>query len=452
MAKGLLDLDLQHVWHPCSQMKDYEQFSPLVIKRAAGGYLELANGKKIIDAISSWWCKSLGHGHPRLKKALRQQMENFEHVIFSNTTNRIIVELSQRLTSLMTGLDKVFYAGDGSCAIEIAMKMSLHSRIIEGEQQRTKYIALQNGYHGETAGALSVSYVGLYRAPYTAILFEPYFIAPIPYILNTQDPKWEDCASQWKIIERSLEPYAETATAILVEPIVQGTGGMKIYSQNFLARLSQWAKANHVHLIADEIMTGIARTGKMLACEHAKIVPDFVCLSKGLTSGWLPFSAVLTHNEMYRVFYDDYQTGKAFLHSHTYSGNVLAASIALETLDIIREENICEKATLLGEVMLEKMNAVAQKTGRLINVRGIGALVAADLIPDPTRPRLGYEIYQEAINQGALMRPLGNTLYWLPPLNSDVRLIEELESITTNAILFQTTNKPHTSEITPKMS
>ncbi|MFW0072642.1 MAG: adenosylmethionine--8-amino-7-oxononanoate transaminase [Coxiella-like endosymbiont] len=442
--KKLLNLDSQHIWHPCSQMKDYEQFNPLVVKRAAGSYIELANEKKVIDAISSWWCKSLGHGHPRLQKALQQQMENFEHVIFSNTTNQIIVELSQRLASLMKGLNKVFYAGDGSCAIEIAMKMSLHSRIIKGEQQRTKFIALKNGYHGETAGALSVSCVGLYRAPYTAMLFEPYFITPIPYVLNTQDPQWEDCSSQWRIVERSLEPYAETATAILVEPIVQGAGGMKIYSQNFLAHLSQWAKVHHIHLIADEIMTGIGRTGKMLACEHAKIIPDFICLSKGLTSGWVPFSAVLTHNEMYHVFYDDYQTGKAFLHSHTYSGNALAASIALETLNIIREENICEKAILLGKAMLEKMNAVAQKTGQLTNVRGIGAVAAADLIPDLTRPRLSYEIYQEAINQGALLRPLGDTLYWLPPLNSDLTLIEELENITTNAILLQTTKKSNT--------
>ena len=442
--KKLLNLDSQHIWHPCSQMKDYEQFNPLVVKRAAGSYIELANEKKVIDAISSWWCKSLGHGHPRLQKALQQQMENFEHVIFSNTTNQIIVELSQRLASLMKGLNKVFYAGDGSCAIEIAMKMSLHSRIIKGEQQRTKFIALKNSYHGETAGALSVSCVGLYRAPYTAMLFEPYFITPIPYVLNTQDPQWEDCSSQWRIVERSLEPYAETATAILVEPIVQGAGGMKIYSQNFLAHLSQWAKVHHIHLIADEIMTGIGRTGKMLACEHAKIIPDFICLSKGLTSGWVPFSAVLTHNEMYHVFYDDYQTGKAFLHSHTYSGNALAASIALETLNIIREENICEKAILLGKAMLEKMNAVAQKTGQLTNVRGIGAVAAADLIPDLTRPRLSYEIYQEAINQGALLRPLGDTLYWLPPLNSDLTLIEELENITTNAILLQTTKKSNT--------
>lgn len=445
--RELLDLDLQHIWHPCSQMKDYEQFNPLVIKRASGSYIELTNGKKIIDAISSWWCKSLGHGHPRLKKALQQQVENFEHVIFSNTTNQVIVELSQRLASLMTGLNKIFYAGDGSCAIEIAMKMSLHSRIIKGEQKRTKFIALENSYHGETTGALSVSYVDLYRAPYKAMLFEPYFITPVPYVLNTQDHQWEDCSNQWQIVERSLEPYAEAATAILVEPIVQGAGNMKIYSQNFLARLSRWAKANNIHLIADEIMTGIGRTGKMLACEHAKIIPDFICLSKGLTSGWMPFSVVLITNEIYRVFYDDYKTGKAFLHSHTYSGNVLAASIALETLNIIREENICEKATILGKTMLEKMNAVAQKTGQLVNVRGIGALVAADLIPNLTHPpRLGYEIYKEAINQGALLRPLGNTLYWLPPLNSDLTLIEELENITTNTILSQTTKKSNISK------
>ncbi|AAO90529.1 adenosylmethionine--8-amino-7-oxononanoate transaminase [Coxiella burnetii] len=427
-------LDSQHVWHPCSQMKDYEQFKPLIIKKAYGSYIELSNGQKIIDAISSWWCKSLGHNHPKLKEALKQQLEKFEHVIFANTTNEIIVALSQQLAALLPGLNKVFYAGDGSCAVEIAMKMSLHSRIIQGNKKRKKFIALKNSYHGETVGALSVSDVGLYRAPYSTMLFEPYFIESIPYVLNTQAPEWNDCSAHWDTVERLFEPHAETATAILVEPIVQGASGMKIYSQDFLARLFQWAKNNHIHFIADEIMTGIGRTGKMLACEHAGIIPDFVCLSKGLTSGYLPFSAVLTSDEIYQLFYDDYQTGKAFLHSHTYSGNALAAAVALATLKVFSEEKICARAHKLGKFMLEKMTQVAQETGQLENVRGIGALVAADLIPQPGRLRLGYEVYQEAVKQGVLLRPIGNTLYWLPPLNIDFDLIEVLQKVTKNAI------------------
>ncbi|WP_264435452.1 adenosylmethionine--8-amino-7-oxononanoate transaminase [Coxiella endosymbiont of Dermacentor marginatus] len=427
-------LDLKHIWHPCSQMKDYEKFKPLVIKSALGSHIELQNGKKLIDAISSWWCKSLGHNHPSLKIALKQQLEKFEHAILANTTHEVIVELSRQLSTLMPPLNKVFYAGDGSCAVEVAMKMSLHSRIITGDKKRTKFIALKNSYHGETAGALSVSDLGLYRSPYTAILFEPFFISEIPYVSNSSVDLWHNCAHQWKVIECSLEPYAEIATAVILEPIVQGAAGMKIYSQDFLSRLSKWTKMHNIHLIADEIMTGIGRTGKMLACEHAQIIPDFVCLSKGLTSGWLPFSTVLTHEEIYNYFYDVYETNKAFLHSHTYSGNALGASVALATLQTIDKENLCEKATALSKILYKNMSIVSEKTGQLVNIRNIGAIVAADLQHDPVYPRLGYEIYREAVKLGALLRPLGNTIYWLPPLNIECSLIEELRDITINAI------------------
>ncbi|AJC50613.1 adenosylmethionine-8-amino-7-oxononanoate aminotransferase [Coxiella endosymbiont of Amblyomma americanum] len=426
-------LDLKHIWHPCSQMKDYEKFKPLIIKSALGSYIELQNGKKLIDAISSWWCKSLGHNHPLLKTALRKQLERFEHVIPVNTTHEVIVELSCKLAELMPSLTKIFYAGDGSCAVEIAMKMSLHSRIITGDKKRTKFIALKNSYHGETIGALSVSDLGLYRSPYATMLFKPFFIIDIPYVANTNSAQWYDCASQWKTIEHSLEPYTENTTAVIVEPIVQGAVGMRIYSKNFLFRLSQWTKKHNIHLIADEVMTGIGRTGKMLACEYANIIPNFVCLSKGLTSGWLPFSAILTSEEIYNYFYDDYETDKAFLHSHTYSGNALGASVALATLKILYKENLCKRVSVLEKILYENMKVVAKSTDQLINVRNIGAIVAADL-RHRFYPRLGYEICQEAIKLGALLRPLGNTIYWLPPLNIELPLIEELRDITIDAI------------------
>ncbi len=430
----LIDRDLRHLWHPCSQMKDYETFKPLIVESASGSYLELQNGKKLIDAVSSWWCKSLGHGHPRLKQALYQQIEKFEHVILANTTNEVIVKLSEQLATLTPTLDKVLYASDGSCVVEAAMKMSLHARQIAGDQQRTKFIALSNGYHGETAGAMSVSDLGLYKDPYKTLLSDCHFIENIPYVSGPTDPLWHDCRDSWEKIVTVLEPYSENATALIVEPIIQGAGNMKIYSADLLKRLRQWTQQHNIHLIADEIMTGIGRSGKMLACEHADIVADFVCLSKGLTSGWLPLSVMLTSDAMYQLFYDDYASGKAFLHSHTYSGNALAASIASEVLTLFNEQPLCRQASELGDVMLCAMQQVAQQTQRLQNVRGVGAMVAADLICEQPNRRLGYEVYQKAVELGALLRPLGNTIYWLPPLNTTKTTVDELQQITQQAI------------------
>lgn len=430
---GAPQLDKLHIWHPCSQMKDYEQFPPLVIKRACGSYIELADGKKILDAISSWWCKSLGHSHPKLKKALMKQMDQFEHVIFANTTHETIANLSQVLGNLMPGLRKTFYVGDGSCAVEITMKMSVHYHFLTGKPQKTKFIALKNGYHGETCGALSVSDLGLYRDPYRSMLFEPTLIEPL-YVSGVDDPAWHDSQAHWEKIEPILQQQCEVTTAIIFEPILQGAGGMKVYSQDFLSRLERFAKKNDVHLIADEIMTGIGRTGKILSCEHAMIKPDFICLSKGLTSGWMPFSAVLTTDQIYQAFYDDYEKGKSFLHSHTYSGNALGASLALATLNVIQDERLCERSNQLQTIMRNFMQDISKQTGLLTNIRGIGALVAADLTANDLPTRAGYKLYQEAIRLGALLRPLGNTIYWLPPLNIKDEELSKLKEITFHAI------------------
>lgn len=430
---SIKDLDRQYIWHPCSQMKDYEQFQPLIVERASGSYIELSDGHKVLDAISSWWCKSLGHNHPRLVNALIKQVEKFEHVIFANTTHQAIATLSELLGNLMPELSKVFYAGDGSCAVEIAMKMSLHYNLLQGKSQKTKFIALENGYHGETSGALSVSDLGLYRDPYRPILFTPTFIEPL-YVSGDNDPAWIDSQTHWETIEPILQKHHKATTAIIVEPIVQGAGGMKIYSQDFLAKLARFAKENDIHLIADEIMTGIGRTGKMLACEHAQIQPDFVCLSKGLTSGWVPFSAVLTSEKIYSAFYDDYEQGKSFLHSHTYSGNALGASIALETLKIIQTKRLCERATCIQEIMQNHMHSIAKQTGLLTNIRGIGALLAADLDTNDLPNRAGYKLYQEAVRLGALLRPLGNTIYWMPPLTITDEELLQLKAITLQAM------------------
>ncbi len=427
------NIDHCNLWHPCSQMKDYETFKPLVVNRAYDSYIELSNGKNIIDAISSWWCKSLGHNHPTLKKALISQLERFEHVILANTTNDLIVRLSQELTHLAPHLNKVFYASDGASAIEIALKMSLHSRVIQGNHKRKRFIALKNGYHGESIGALSVSDIGVCRDPYSSLLFSPHLI-DAPYVSGPDDAIWDYATAHWLKVEASLEPFRETATAIILEPILQGAGGMKVYSQDFLTKLANWAKENDIHLIADEVMTGIGRTGKMLACEHANIKPDFVCLGKGLTSGWMPMSAVITTNEVYNIFYDDYETGHTFLHSNTFAGNALAASVALATLSIIKQDALDNRANQLQQMMMQNLRSVAEKTQKIHNLRGIGAMVAADLMTDDKHQRLGYHVYHEAVKRGALLRPIGNTIYWLPPLTITESTLTDLKDITIEAI------------------
>jgi adenosylmethionine---8-amino-7-oxononanoate aminotransferase len=430
----LITRDLQTIWHPTSQMKDYEIFKPLMIKKAYGSYLECEDGRRIIDAISSWWCKSLGHQHPRLKQALKEQLEYFEHVILANTTNEVIVECSEKLSQLCKSLNKVFYASDGACVVEIAMKMSLQMRHIQGEKKRTKFMALSNGYHGDTFAAMSVSDIGSFRSPFESALMDVQFINTIPYVNNRHDPLWHDCSEVWPMIEKQLNQNGEDVTAIIVEPIVQGAGHMKLYSQDFLKRLRRWTAQHGIHLIADEIMTGFYRTGTELACNHADIEPDFLCLSKGLTSGWLPFSAVLTNDAIYQVFYDDYETGKSFLHSHTYSGNALAASVAVAALQVMEDENIEQQVQQKELIMGEWMQHIAEKTGKLTNVRHIGAIAAADLIVEDPNQRVGYQIYQKATELGALLRPIGNTIYWLPPLNIDINTLAQLRDVTERAV------------------
>jgi adenosylmethionine-8-amino-7-oxononanoate aminotransferase len=414
-------------------MKDYEQFKPLPVAKAKGSYIYLPNGTRIIDAISSWWCKTLGHQHPRLKRALKHQLEYFEHVILANTTHELIVQLSEKLLDLVPGCQKIFYASDGSSAVEIAMKMSLHARKILNETKKTKFIALQNAYHGETFASMSVSDLGIYRDAYQSLLFDTHFIQDIPYVNSIHDPLWANCQNHWEMIEEKLLPHAETATAIIFEPILQAASGMQMYSQDFLKRLCDFAKKNRIHIIADEIMTGFGRTGKMFAFEYADISPDFVCVAKGLTAGFLPMSAVMLRDEMYDLFYDDYESGKSFLHSHTHSGNALGAAVALEVFNIFQEEKIVDHVQALNKIMQEAFEDIQYNTQKIKNIRSIGAVVAADLCYDNTK-RMGFEVYQNAVKLGALLRPIGNTIYWVPPLNISNHTLQKLKSITERAI------------------
>lgn len=426
--------DLQHIWHPCSQMKDYENLHPLLVKKASKSYITLSDNTKVIDAISSWWCKILGHNHPKIKAALIKQTDFFEHVILANTTNKTLVSFAEKLTSLTHPLNKILFASDGSSAVEISLKLSLHSQQIKGYTKKTKFIALSNSYHGETAATLSVSDIGIYKKPYKSMLFDVQFIKNIPYVTGQKDPLWLNCSNHWQAIEQQLEESKETTAAIIVEPILQGAGGMKIYSPDLLKRLREWTANNNIYLIADEILTGLGRTGKMLACQHACVTPDFLCLAKNLTAGWVPCSVTLTTDSIYNLFYGDYESGKNFLHSHTHSGNALALAVASTVLDLIQEESLVQKAQNLELKMTEAFYEIAEATKKLKNIRAISGVVAADLIC-PDNQRIGYEVYKTAIKKGALLRPLGNTIYWLPPLNITTKTLKNLTRITQESIL-----------------
>jgi adenosylmethionine-8-amino-7-oxononanoate aminotransferase len=427
---------VHHLWHPCAQMKDYESFTPLEVVGAGGPWLNLADGTRMIDAISSWWCKSLGHGHPRLRAAAKAQIDRFEHVILANTSNTEVRALAAELAAICAPLDRVFFSGDGSCAVEIAAKMALRAQALRGQPQRRRFMALADGYHGETAFTMGLSDLGLFKAPYAAICPEIAYLQHLPQVTGTDDPGWDDCAAAWPRIEAQLDANSADLAAIVIEPIVQGAAGMRIQGADFLRRLRAWCSANDVYLIADEIMTGMGRTGAALACDHAGVRPDFLCLSKGLTAGWVAFSATLTTTAIYELFYDDYETGKAFLHSNTYCGNAIGVAVAREALAVYADEGTFESAAKRHCELRNAMQSVADETGHLGPVRGIGAIVAADLQLPPERQneRVGYAIYQRGVARGALLRPIGNTIYWLPPLNTPPEVICKLRDITAASI------------------
>ena len=436
-AESWISRDLNSVWHPCSQMSDYKNFPLLEIETAKKSYLILKNGKKVIDAVSSWWCKSLGHSHPRLIEALINQTRKYEHVISANTIQEPLVDLTEKLLDYLPPFHKAFYASEGSMAVEIAMKMSLHAQRLKGNTQKCKFMALKNGYHGESSAALGASDVDLYKNPYKSLLPKIEMIQNVPYVFEGNEEASEKSSEvQWVLTKKQLESQRETLGAIIVEPLLQGAGGMLIYDSKWLEKLFQWAKKNEVYIIADEIMTGFGRTGKPFACDYLQIKPDFICLSKGLTAGFLPLSVVLTTNAVYDLFYGDFGAETSFLHSNTYSGNALAAAVALETLSVYKEEGIFQQLQEQSNSLQKYFSQVVSQVNVLNSFRCLGMTVAAELqFPSElSSKRMGFEIFKVAVKKGALLRPLGNTIYWLPPLNIKEAVVSQLAEITVDSI------------------
>ena len=446
--EDILKLDAKYVWHPCAQMKDYESFEPLTISHAKGSLLYTTENREIIDAISSWWCKGLGHGHPAIVAKVKEQLDLFEHVIFANTASEVMSKVSEKIANINPKLNKVFYADNGSTAVEIAMKLSLQYHAQTGQSEKNQFMALRNGYHGETILTLAAGDCELYTKPYRSMLPTVEKI-DIEYCNKGMiDEKWLDYGDDaWEKVLEQIEPAKKTLSAIVLEPLCQGAGGMLMYSADLLKRLRQWTEENGIHLIADEILTGIGRTGRMMACEYGDVTPDFACFSKSLTSGFAPFSCTVCSEEVYNAFYDDYFSGKAFMHSNTFTGYPLGAAAALAVFDIFENgdpnnngKKYLQDADSDSLFLRSLMENVAEETNALTNIRNLGYLCAADLVNPVTKEKLnpkersGYQIYQQAVKLGALLRPLGDTLYFMPPFNTDAGTLEKLAKITVTAV------------------
>ncbi|HET8584214.1 MAG TPA: adenosylmethionine--8-amino-7-oxononanoate transaminase, partial [Casimicrobiaceae bacterium] len=326
------------VWHPCTQMKRHETAPPLPIARARGAWLHDYEGGRYLDAVGSWWVNLFGHANPRINAALREQLDTLEHVMLAGFTHAPVVELSERLSALAPGgLSHAFYGSDGASATEIALKMSFHHWRQRGVRGKDRYARLAGGYHGETVGALSVTDVALFRDAYAPLL-RSHPLLPSPAVDDMRNAE-AACDEAIDALGRFLAAHAASTSALIVEPLVQGARGMAMYAPRYLAAARELTRAHGVHLIADEIMTGFGRTGTMFACEQAAITPDFLCLSKGITGGYLPLSCVLTTDDVFATFYDD-DVARGFLHSHSYTGNALACRAALAVLDIFRDDDV----------------------------------------------------------------------------------------------------------------
>jgi adenosylmethionine-8-amino-7-oxononanoate aminotransferase len=409
-------------------MKDHEQLPLIPVKRGEGIFLEDFDGNRYLDAISSWWVNLFGHNHPRITTAIKQQLDQLEHVLLAGFTHEPVVHLSERLVALSPpGLSRCFYADNGSSAVEIALKMSFHYwqnkfGRVEGKSQKKKFVTLKNSYHGETLGALSVGDVELYKKTYEPLLLEA-IVAPSPDAYHRLPGETAaDCAKrQFVELEKILQRQAAEICAVIVEPLVQCAGSMRMYDPVYLTLLRDACDKYGVHLIADEIAVGFGRTGTLFACEQANITPDFLCLSKGLTGGYLPLSVVLTHDAVYDAFYDDYENLTAFLHSHSYTGNPLGCTAALATLDIFESDNVLHN----NQQLIEALHAAVvplREHAHVGDVRQRGMIAAVEMVADkhskqpyPWQERRGLRVYQYALTQGVLLRPLGNVVYFMPP-------------------------------------
>ena len=415
--------DFQNIWHPCTQHKDFETIKPLMVERADGVYLFDRQGKSYLDAIYSWWVNLLGHNHPRLNAALNSQLEKMAHVMFAGITHQPAIDLASSLIKASAeNLSKVFFSDNGSTSVEVALKMSLQYWQQTGKENKTRFIYLKGGYHGETLGALSVCGLDIFRNKFEKVLLDNLEVEGpdcfrCPYGLNR-----DSCSAEcFEPMEKALDQ--KNIAGVIVEPLVQGAAGMKIYPPVYLKKLQSACDSHSAHLIFDEIAVAFGRTGSLFVSGQHDIRPTFLCLSKGITSGYLPLAVTLTTEEIYSAFYDDYNNWKMFIHSHSYSANPLACSVANETLAIVCQNDFMAMLAPKIRLMKELGQQIAKDSKWCGEFRQQGMIAALELVenkdskqPFPIENRVGYKVYLEALKRGVFLRPLGDVIYFIPPL------------------------------------
>ncbi|MDR3157104.1 MAG: adenosylmethionine--8-amino-7-oxononanoate transaminase [Lactobacillales bacterium] len=422
---NLEERDLKYIWHPCSQMHDYENFPPIVIERGEGVYLYDIRGRRYLDIISSWWCNLLGHTNPVISGKIKNQLDKIEHVIFANFTHEPAIELCERLLKYIPeGLTKFHFSDNGSASVECALKMSFQYQQQIGQKEKTKFLCFSDGYHGETLGALSVGTLDLYAKLYQPILIDSNQVrAPDCYRCPFKKKRTSCSCECFVFAQEIFKKHGKKTCAMIVEPLLQGSAGMRMYPPLYLEKLRRLCDEYEVLLIADEIATGFGRTGKMFAFDHTDVSPDIMCLSKGLTGGFMPMSLTVTTDKIYRAFYGEYERHIAFMHSHTYAGNPLGCAAACGVLDVLENENILEFAGERSSYLTKKLEDVLLSHKNVGEIRHLGLIHAIELVADKetkkalnSSKRVGYQIYKKALHLGLILRPLGDVLYFNPPL------------------------------------
>jgi adenosylmethionine-8-amino-7-oxononanoate aminotransferase len=446
--KEYIERDLSVIWHPCTQMKDHESLPMIPIKRGEGVWLHDFDGNRYLDAISSWWVNLFGHANPRINQALKKQLDDLEHVILAGFTHEPVIELSERLVEITpAGLSRCFYADNGSSAIEVALKMSFHYWQNTGQKKKNRFINLSNSYHGETLGALAVGDVELYKKTYAPLLMQPITVpSPDCYHREAGESCHDYSIRMFKYMEQVIERHAHETCAVIIEPLVQCAGNMRMYEPVYLELLRKACDRYNIHLIADEIAVGFGRTGSLFACEQANISPDFLCLSKGLTGGYLPLSVVLTHDGIYQAFYDDYEKLTAFLHSHSYTGNALGCRAALASLDIFKQDNTIDNNAVLARLLYQSV-AELHDHPHIAEIRQTGMILAIEMVKDkhskdayPWQERRGLKVYQHGLANGVLLRPLGNVVYFMPPYVITPEQITQMAQVAIEGIRLATSD------------
>jgi len=435
----LIERDLAVLWHPASHFADHERLPPLPVASARGSWLTLHDGRKILDAISSWWTSLHGHGHPAIVKAIQRQVERLDHVMLAGFTHEPAVELAEALVNLAPpGYGKVFYADCGSAAVEVSLKLSFQSRQQRGQPRRQRFATLRNSYHGETLGALAVSGSDLYRKTFAPLLMDVLEL-PVPrFSGHVHEALGSDLGADTSEADetvRLLNEHAEELTAIIIEPLVQCAGKMAMMGSGFYRRVVNEAQRLGIHVIADEIAVAFGRTGRLFASTWADVQPDLLCLSKGLSGGVLPLACVLVRRGFEADFHGD--PSRSFLHSHTFTGNPIACAAGLASLRILQDETLPNLPPVIA-----RLGEAAQAVARRSTVRAVrqcGAIVAFDVAAAtpslmPSAGRMSLTLREAALQRGVLLRPLHDTVYWMPPLNVDTSTIATLAEVTSDVL------------------